>query len=350
MKKTIPALAAWAVCTCACAQIDVSIFGTIDTYVARAKSGNSSTMRIDSGGNTASRIGFRGKEDFGGGMSARFMLEAGIDSDTGAGNPTSSFAFTRQSFVGLAGPWGAIDMGRMYTPMFQAVTRADGFGLNTVFSPMNLAAAVDAQPGLRSFAPRANNMLRYRTPVGTGLYTDLAYAPGESASPSQKSGDLYSGSVGWALRPVYVAYAFQRARSGSAAAPEANPTKSTYQSLSAAYDGGVWKVFGTVARNGVNRTGVGNAHILSLGAAWNVTPQSRLVLEGVHRKVSGSDRTQLAWTLGYDYALSKRTALYGRWLHLSNRGNSSVSLAQIPVTPNSGDSVSLIGVGISHHF
>ncbi|WP_057091899.1 porin [Comamonas thiooxydans] len=98
MKKTIPALAAWAVCTCACVQSDVSIFGTIDTYIARAKSGNSSTMRIDSGGNTASRIGFRGKEDLGGGMSARFMLEAGIDSDTGAGNPTSSFAFTRQSF------------------------------------------------------------------------------------------------------------------------------------------------------------------------------------------------------------------------------------------------------------
>lgn len=93
MKKTIPALAAWAVCTCACAQSDGSIFGTIDTYIARAKSGNNSTIRVDSGGNTASRIGFRGKEDLGEGMSARFMLEAGIDSDTGAVNPHVQFRF-----------------------------------------------------------------------------------------------------------------------------------------------------------------------------------------------------------------------------------------------------------------
>lgn len=350
MKKSIPALAVWAVCACASAQSNVSIFGTIDTYVGRAKSGSNSTMRVDSGGNAASRIGFRGKEDLGGGLSARFVLEAGLESDTGTGNPASTFAFTRQSYVGLVGPWGALDMGRMYTPMFQAVTRADAFGLNTVFSPMNLAAVVDAQPSMRSFVPRASNMLRYRTPVGSGLYTDLAYAPGEAATLSKKSGDLYSASVGWALNPLYVAYAFQRARSGSATAPVAEPTKSTYQSLSAAYNGGVWQVFATVARNGLNKTSVGDARILSLGATWNVTSQSRLALEGAHRKVSGSDRSQLAWTLGYDYALSKRTALYGRWLHLDNRGGSSASLAQIPVDINSGDSASLIAVGMRHNF
>ncbi|MCT9811750.1 porin [Acidovorax sp. Be4] len=350
MMKTIAALAALAACACASAQSAVSVFGTVDMYVGHAKSGAYSSTRQDSGGNSASRLGFRGTEDLGGGWSARFVLEGGLDTDTGTGNGGSAFSFMRQSSLGLSGPWGALDMGRMYTPMFQAVARADAFALNTVFSPMNLAAMVDAQPGLRSFAPRASNMLRYRTPLGQGLFTDLAYAPGEAGALSQRSGDLYSGSLGWSRQPWYVAYAFQRAYSGSAAVPVADPEKSTYQSLSAAYRGPQWQFFGTLARNEVNRPGVGAAQLVSLGAAWNATLQSRLAVAVVQRKVSHSARSQRAWTLGYDYALSKRTALYSRWLHLDNGANASASLAQIPVAANSGNSASLIAVGVRHNF
>lgn len=350
MRKTVAALAALVACAGASAQSGVSVYGTVDMYLGHAKSGVYSSTRQDSGGHGASLMGFRGTEDLGGGWSARFVLEGGLDPDMGAGNPLPAFAFTRQSSLGLWGPWGAVEMGRMYTPMFHAVARADAFGLGTVFSPMNLAAMVDAQPGLRSFAPRANNMLRYRTPLGQGLYTDLAYAPGEAGALSQRNGALYSGSLGWALQPWYVAYAFQRAYSGSAAAPVADPEKSTYQSLSAAYRGAQWQFFGTLARSDVNRPGVGAAHLVSLGTVWNVSLQSRLTLAVVQRKVSHSARSQRASTLGYDYALSKRTALYGRWLHLDNRANSSAALAQIPVVPNSGDSARLIAVGVRHDF
>lgn len=350
MKKTILAVSALVACTCAAAQSGVSVFGTVDMYVGHAKSGPSSTTRLGDGGNTASRIGFRGVEDLGGGWAARFVLEAGLDADTGGGNPGPGLAFTRQSSVGISGPWGAVDVGRMYTPMFQAVTRADPFALNSVFSPLNLAAATDAQQGLRPFAPRASNMVRYRTPVEQGLFTDLAYAPGESSAPSKRSGDVYGGSVGWSQQPWYVAYAFQRARSGSAAAPAAQPDTSTYQSLSAAYRGAELHLFGTLARNGSSRPGVGDAQLWSLGTAWHATPTSRLLFEVVRRKVDGSERSQWAWTLGYDYFLSKRTALYGRLLHLDNRAGAAASLAEIPVVANSGDSARLIAVGIRHNF
>lgn len=350
MMKAVAALAALVACAGASARTGVSVFGTVDMYVGHAKSGAYSSTRQDSGGHGASLIGFRGAEDLGGGWSARFVLEGGLDPDMGTGNPLPALAFTQQSALGLSGPWGAVEMGRMYTPMFEAVARADAFGLNTVFSPMNLAAMVDAQPGLRSFAPRANNMLRYRTPPGQGLFSDLAYAPGESSALSQRNGALYSGSLGWALQPWYVAYAFQRAYSGSAAAPVADPEKSTSQSLSAAYRGAQWQFFGTLARSDVNRPGVGTGHLVSLGAVWNASLQSRLSFAVVQRKVSRSERSQRASTLGYDYALSKRTALYGRWLHLDNRADSSVSLARIPVAANSGDSASLIAVGIRHNF
>jgi predicted porin len=56
--------------------------------------------------------------------------------------------------------------------------------------------------------------------------------------------------------------------------------------------------------------------------------------------------------LGYNYDLSKRTSLYGRITTLRNKGNASASLAGAGVTvaPNSGNSASLIGVGMIHRF
>ncbi|MFS2052687.1 porin, partial [Variovorax sp. CT11-76] len=156
MKKTAAAgLALAASSSLALAQGSVTIFGTADLYLAHAKSGPSSSTRLEDGGQTASRLGFRGAEDLGGGFDAHFTLEAGFAPDTGKGTLAGpEIAFTRQSFVGLSTPWGQVDAGRMYTPMFYTLFKADPYGVNSVFSPINLVAATDAQPGLLPFAAR----------------------------------------------------------------------------------------------------------------------------------------------------------------------------------------------------
>ena len=189
MKKTAAAgLALAASSSLALAQGSVTIFGTADLYLAHAKSGPSSSTRLEDGGQTASRLGFRGAEDLGGGFDAHFTLEAGFAPDTGKGTLAGpEIAFTRQSFVGLSTPWGQVDAGRMYTPMFYTLFKADPYGVNSVFSPINLVAATDAQPGLLPFAARASNMVRYRTPAIAGFYADLAYAPGEASAASHDS-------------------------------------------------------------------------------------------------------------------------------------------------------------------
>jgi len=351
MKKTALAAACLGACACALAQSNVTVFGTVDLFIGHARSGPTSLTRLEDGGNAASRIGFRGSEDLGGGLRANFLLESGFAPDTGLGTlPGPAMAFTRQAYVGLSGPWGQVDAGRMYTPMFFALFRADPFGVNALFSPLNLVAATDAQPGLRPFAARASNMVRYRTLAGQAFFADIAYAPGEAAAPSRRSGDVYGGNVGWQGKSLYLAYAFQRAREGSAAAPVAFPSTSTYQSLSGAYQWTALKLFANYMRNSSSLQGVPKAQIASVGASYAITPVSMLLAEAAYRKVDGSDRAQLAWTLGYDHALSKRTAVYGRLLRLSNRGNASVSMAQVPVIANSGDGVRVIAAGIRHHF
>jgi predicted porin len=65
---------------------------------------------------SASRIGFRGTEDLGNGLSAVFTLETGTKIDTGEVDAAGTI-FNRQAFVGLKSRAGMMALGRQYTPV-----------------------------------------------------------------------------------------------------------------------------------------------------------------------------------------------------------------------------------------
>ncbi|MFT3818976.1 MAG: porin [Rubrivivax sp.] len=359
MKPALTAALALSASSLAFAQSNVTLSGALDLYLAHAKTGSSSWAKLQDGGRTASNITVRGREDLGGGVSAYFLLEAGVSPDTGEGTlPGPSLAFTRQSYMGLSGPWGQIDLGRIYTPLFTTLFRGDPYGVNSVFSPLLLAFQVDAQSGLLGLAARTSNTIRYRTPAKMPFFADIAYAPGEATKTegASGSGDIYSAAFGWSSKPYFVAYAIQRSRSGTAAAPVASPSTTTHQTISGAYDFNnnlqLYATYTVASASGVALSGIGvpRSRTASLGASYAVTPNSNLLLEAVQRKVSRTDRAQFAWTLGYDYNLSRRTSLYGRFLNLENRGDASVSLAGVRVAPNSGDEARVIAAGIRHTF
>jgi predicted porin len=100
MKKKLlaPALASL-IAAPAFAQSEVSIFGTVD--MGYRWSGNnidstvSSRSRIDSGTSVPSRIGFRGSESLGNGLTASFILEAAIN--TAGGELLGGGGFSRQA-------------------------------------------------------------------------------------------------------------------------------------------------------------------------------------------------------------------------------------------------------------
>lgn len=350
MKTFLAAGLVLATCAGAWAQ-GVTVYGTVDLYVAHARSGSSSWTRLQDGGHTASRLGFRGTEDLGGGLRAGFVLESGVSPDTGLGNlPGPDLSFSRQSFLSLGGPWGQVDLGRMYTPMFYTLFRADPFGLNAVFSPLNLVAATDAQPAAQAFAGRASNMVRYRTPPGDGFWADLAFGFGESAQASKRSGQFEGGAAGWSSDRWTLAYAFQRAHGGSAAAPLADPPRTTYQGLSATYKLDALDLYANHVRVRSSVAGTPDARLTSLGARYSFDAVSQVMVEAVDRRVDGSARRQLGWTLGYDHNLSRRTALYARWLGLGNGANASATLAGVTVANNSGDAVRVLAAGIRHNF
>ena len=155
---------------------------------------------------------------------------------------------------------------------------------------------------------------------------------------------------GWNAKPFYLAYAVQKNHSGTAAMPVESPATSTFQAVSAAWDvSDTWRLNANYVRNTSSITGVLRADLLNLSTAWSVGAL-RLLGGVIRRRVDDSPRGQQGWTLGADYALSKRTALYTRLLHLNNGGGSAVSLAGIAVAAGSGDSVRSLAFGVRHNF
>ena len=76
---------------------------------ARQRGGVASNNKITSGAASASRIGFKGSEDLGGGMAAIFTLESGVKIDTGELDATNTL-FNRQAFVGLKTTAGTVTL------------------------------------------------------------------------------------------------------------------------------------------------------------------------------------------------------------------------------------------------
>ncbi|HEY0837326.1 MAG TPA: porin, partial [Azospirillum sp.] len=79
MKKSLIALAVLAAAGAASAQSSVTLFGIVDAVVTVGRGTVADRTQLTDSGYNSSRLGFRGTEDLGGGMSASFWLEAGLN-------------------------------------------------------------------------------------------------------------------------------------------------------------------------------------------------------------------------------------------------------------------------------
>lgn len=328
------------------AQSSVTLYGVVDAFASNVKSGGQGRTAMADGGDMASRIGFRGTEDLGGGHKVSFVLEQGLSVQSGQ----STGGFTRQSFLSMSGPWGALAMGRMYTPLFNSLFAHDPFSMNAVYTPLNLIYATDAQTGLRAFAARADNLFRYSLPAGMPISGSLAYAPGTTTTDTVRRSAFMGGNLGWKAGGFSVAYGFQRYREGAERTLVEPLARSTYHALSASYTWSKAKLTGHYIRNSSSLAGVGTAQLFALEASYTPTPVSTVLAGVTHRKVGDSARSQNLLTLGYNHNLSKRTVLYGRFQYLDNRSNASATVGGAPMVANSGHNVRMVGVGIRHSF
>jgi predicted porin len=332
MKKSLIALAVMAAAGAASAQSSVTLFGIVDATLAWGKAGVADRFQLTNSGYNSSRLGFRGTEDLGGGLSASFWLEAGLTNDDGRGaatntnnqasggalagmNGSQGLTFNRRSTVSLGGNWGEVRLGRDYTPQFWNLTVFDAFGTNGVGTTQTLNSIITGVT-----AVRASNSMGYFFPRNLGgFYGQVQYYLGENASnaANDDDGTGYGIRVGFASGPFNVAFATSKTEYAAGDVKQTN--------IGGQWDFGMAKLLGHYSKdeNGnVDGEGWNIGGLIPVGAG-----EIRVAYSQYETDLgAGGDPRTRKFAIGYVHNLSKRTALYATYAQLKNNDGAAQAL------------------------
>lgn len=359
MKKSLVALAILAAAGVASAQSSVTLFGVVDATYAHGSgsgTGSSSKSQLTNSGYNASRLGFRGTEDLGGGMSASFWLEAGLNNDNGSGANTSTnnqstgvtggggLTFNRRSTVSLASGLGELRLGRDYTPQFWNQTVFDPFGTLGVGATQTLNSGLGGNT-----AVRASNSVGYFLPGNLGgFYGQFQAYMGENnktGAVTEKDGNGSAIRLGYANGPVNVALA----TSSTKFAPSATTGKIRSTNIGGSYDFGVAQAMALVTRDKVDTTPTAQTGKGALiGALVPVGAGQIRVAYSTYKVDTAAAPKSKKWALGYVHNLSKRTALYTTFARVTNSGGAAQALNGAVTAANARSTG--YDFGIKHSF
>jgi len=339
MKKSLLALAVLgAFAGAASAQSSVNVYGVVDLGISHRDMGaaTGSMISMEQGIQSGSRLGFKGTEDLGGGLSANFVLESGIKADSG-GFAQGNTGFARQTWVGLNGGFGTVRLGRQYTPIFEALDSIDPFG--TGLTDNGSGAAGLMTNTAYGFDNRMSNTIAYWIPSMNGFSGQVSYGFGENPVSESRSRQ-YGLSFGYANGPVNVVLAHHNMNN----ATNTNTMKNTL--LGGTYNFG--PAIGHLAY-GVNKddiagaTGVDTRDIMAgVTVPFGANSLFASYIRKDNKRVANSDVNQIA--VGYTYALSKRTNFYTSY----SRTDNDAGAAFLVAAPGATDK--LFNFGIRHKF
>ena len=354
MKKILLGLGLFGAFTgAAFAQTSITVYGVADAGIEYSKglTADDNLWRLQSGQQSGSRIGFRGTEGLGGGMSAIFTLEGGVNIDDGT-SAQGGRLFGRQAWVGLNGGFGAIKLGRQQTPLYFAMNEID---------PFKIGLAGNAQRafgyGLYNTDPflRTDNTINYSTPNFGGFSANVGWGFGEAVGSVSTNRQLEAG-LAYANGPIraHVAYhdandfglagaGFTAIGAGTAAIPAITDLRTIL--VGATYDFGI-----ATAHLGFGETKVETAAIDNKIRNYLVGASAKLgtglvMASWVHNDVRDiAEGKSNQYAIGYSHPLSKRTNLYTSIGYTKN--DDAVRLNAFA----NGESGRIVNVGIRHVF
>ncbi len=350
MKKSLLAVAIVAALPAvAQAQTNVTMFGLLDASLVstdrKAPSpGPGSAIQIMSGVAATNRFGVRGSEDLGGGMSAQFHLEGGLNVDDGTGKTGGAFDFTRRAVVGLGGGFGTILIGRDYTPGFIPAAGGDfgGYGLWGT----NLGNWTNGSGAVAGI--RWSNGIHYQSPNWGGLQIRAAYATGERDVTPKTAGNNIGIAASYGAGP-FSAHVFFHDMKDAVAAGAAQ-TKTKQSGIGGNVTFGPAKIFlGYVT---TDPAGAAKLTGVNLGVQFKLAGGS-LGLQGHRLKETSISAQGTQLGLSYTRPLSKRTDWYFSAGQMKNNstGNFGLRASDQQLAPGAvGADPRAIGVGVLHRF
>ena len=305
----------------ALAQDNVRLYGLIDLNAGQFQAaGGQKTWQVSNGDFSTSYIGFSGREDLGGGLTASFALESFFRPDTGRSGrvaidapPRADVFWARAANVSLGGSFGTVRIGRQTAAMFVSTLIFNPFGDSFGFSPSIRHYYTSALVGDSGWS----NAISYQTPRFGGLSATLQTSLGEGAAKSV--GKNFGGNVLYFSGPLALTGAWQKVKSDfdlrfSTTLAPGFVDQTAYQ-LGASYTVGPVKAFGQFGKVDTDAAADTTAKIYQVGASVQVGAGKFLASYGNLKYTGGRVGTSKTTTLGYDHDLSKRTDVYAVYVN-----------------------------------
>ncbi len=333
-----------------------------------------------------SRIGFRGKEDIGGGLKTVWQIETKVPFDSG---PASAVWATRDSFAGLQGSgFGTVRLGNMTTVYKSNREPIRMFGVESGnFVSANGLISSTPWGNKNAFHVRQPNSLRYDSPVFGGAEFAAQYAPDEIRKPSPGAANLnaylWSMGVKYERGPLYLTLSheihndFFGGSAGGLPAAVANDitgagdnhSKDTATRAVAAYSWGPTRVAFSYSPIQYTESGTRAAGKFdkykhnTWQLAWEQTWFGPFKTEafyatasagtcgltgGVACSTTGLEGKMIV--LGGEYSFSKRTSLFALYAKLINGSSAIYNNTANVGTVNPGSDIMNVALGVKQDF
>jgi predicted porin len=330
------------------ADTNVNLYGKIDAFAEYDTGGDQGDRAsFESGGISGTRWGVKGDTSLASiapEMKAIFQLEGGLFVNNGR-QAQSSRLFGRQAYVGVAGGFGTLTLGRQYTPLLNTVVGFDAFGQG-YGSPTNdgqVSTGLDA---------RYDNSLIYATPTLGGFSaTAMLALDGKTGRASKDRAEAIS--VDYTAGPLDIGAVWQRDDHDLA-------TNGSLRNIfvGGSYKLGIVKVSGGYGNVRSTTDGAGSARRDEwlLGATFDVTSSGQLWLDygtGHTRSGEPSDRSS-AYSVAWMQSLTKQARAYvAASVHTNDDGSALVPMGTSSYgsyTVNPGNTATGLALGFQYDF
>lgn len=345
MQKNIIALAiATAMAAPAAAMAAPTVYGQVNmAYEIVDDGGDGTGVGLNSNSrnhvsSNVSRLGIKGSDDLGGGLTAVYQMEAQVNSDTGsagsggtnnpANNQTSAAnLFNRNTFLGVAGGFGTVVLGRHDTPYKMATRDMDMFKDSIADNRSVMGGGHDA---------RLSDVLAYLTPNFGGFTAAVAMVGGtDNTLANSLTGAPAAATSEWSATSLFAKFAMSK---WSVVLANQNVTAKDSVVAANKVDASATKVGGSFGMDMFSVNAYYEMLSTKAGAAGTKFEQDNIYVSGAinvtsagkvklaltmagEEKVAGVTQkgtSAMQFAVGYDHAISKSTTLFAQYTAINN--------------------------------
>ena len=287
------------------ANADATVFGKMNISVGTIDTGDTGGVDNFQVRSHASRLGFKGEEDLGNGLTAKFHLEYEVDPDSDNANTTTISGVSlsdggtagikrRNQWVGLKGGFGEVRVGRHDTPLKMAQGKFDQFN--------DMDGDIKGALSISKGELRVDNAIAYLNKFGD-VSVGVALVPGEGDGVTGGDGiaDTTSIAVMYSAGPAFVSLAMDQYDDTGL-----TNGKDGLMRLTGTYMMGKMQ-FGLMFEQ-ESAKGTANEQDMMAFSFGMGMGKDKVKFQYVNGDNDATEKTMMS--LGYDFGLSKRTTAY----------------------------------------